>query len=95
MCADKIRLKKKLVLTVWENIPFASYRTFKGLTDNKKIVDYVRDHTDVFIAITERAKIALQIEGVPEERIRTIPVGWTHPGSSRKARTVHYGSAWA
>jgi alpha-maltose-1-phosphate synthase len=68
-------LKKKIVLTVWENIPFASYRTFKGMADNKEIVDYVRDHTDVFIAITERAKIALQIEGVPEERIRTIPVG--------------------
>lgn len=67
--------KNKLVLTIWENIPFASYRTFKGLTDNKKIVDYVRDNTDIFIAITERAKIALQIEGVPEDRIKTIPVG--------------------
>lgn len=67
--------KKKLVLTVWENIPFASYRDFKGLTNNHKIVDYVKDRADVFIAVTGRAKAALQIEGVPEDRIRVIPVG--------------------
>jgi glycosyltransferase involved in cell wall biosynthesis len=66
---------KKLALTVWENIPFASFRNFKGLTNNHKIVDYVKDRTDVFIAVTGRANVALQIEGVPEDRIRDIPVG--------------------
>jgi glycosyltransferase involved in cell wall biosynthesis len=68
-------LKKKLVLTVWENIPFQAVRTFKGLANNARIVEYVKDNTDIFIAVTERAKKALMVEGVPEERIRVIPVG--------------------
>jgi glycosyltransferase involved in cell wall biosynthesis len=67
--------KKKLVLTVWENIPFQAVRTFKGLTSNARIVEYVKDNTDIFIAVTDRAKKALMIEGVPEERIRVIPIG--------------------
>jgi glycosyltransferase involved in cell wall biosynthesis len=81
--------KKKLVLTVWENIPFISTRQFMGwdnipllpkslcskLTANDRIVSYVKDNTDIFIAVTERAKSALMVEGVPEERIRVVPVG--------------------
>jgi glycosyltransferase involved in cell wall biosynthesis len=67
--------KKKLVLTVWENIPFQAVRTFKGLTNNSRIVEFVKENTDIFIAITERAKMALMIEGVPEDRIRVVPVG--------------------
>lgn len=66
---------KKLVLTVWENIPFQSVRTFKGITNNERIVRFVRENTDVFMAVTERAKASLIIEGVPEERIRVVPVG--------------------
>ncbi|WP_230740895.1 glycosyltransferase [Methanooceanicella nereidis] len=80
---------KKLVLTVWENIPFLSTKLFMGcesmpgplkpfckkMTKNGHIVKYVKDNTDIFIAVTERAKQALIIEGVPEDKIRTIPVG--------------------
>jgi glycosyltransferase involved in cell wall biosynthesis len=66
---------KKLVLTVWENIPFQSVRTFKGLTDNERIVDFVKGNTDMFIAVTGRAKKALEIEGIAEEKIKVIPAG--------------------
>lgn len=81
--------KKKLVLTVWENIPFLSTKRFMGwdklpsvprrfcerLTNNDHIVRYVKENTDIFIAVTDRAKYALIAEGVPEERIRVIPAG--------------------
>lgn len=66
---------KKLVLTIWENIPFASVRNFKGLTNNEPAIRYVIEHTDAFIAITERARDALVIEGAPEDRIHVIPAG--------------------
>lgn len=70
------RENKRLVLTVWENIPFVStwYR-LKGFVNNQKVVDYTKDNTDIFLAVTRRAKMALMIEGVPEERIRVVPVG--------------------
>lgn len=67
--------KKKLVLTVWENIPFGSIRSLKGLWNNEKIVEYVRNSTDIFIAVTERARRTLQIEGISDDRIRVIPAG--------------------
>lgn len=67
--------KKKLVLTVWENIPFRSVRCFKGFWGNEKIIKYVRNSTDIFIAVTDRARKALQIEGISEDRIRVIPAG--------------------
>lgn len=67
--------KKKLVLTVWENVPFLSVRSFKGLSSNEAIVRYVRESTDMFIAVTGRARQALLIEGVKDDRIRTIPAG--------------------
>lgn len=67
--------KKKLVLTVWENIPFGSVRSLKGIWSNEKIVEYVRNSTDIFIAVTDRARRALQIEGISDDRIRVIPAG--------------------
>lgn len=69
------RQKKRLVLTIWENVPFLSCRTFRGLWGNEKVVRYVRDSADLFIAITERAGKALAIEGVSQDRIRVIPAG--------------------
>lgn len=81
--ADK---KLKLALTVWENIPFLSTHLFRGfdgvsetlrksLTGNDRIVSYVKSQADVIIAVTERAKAALVIEGVPEDKIRVVPAG--------------------
>lgn len=71
----KCRRDKKLVLSVWENVPFMSVHKFRGLSSNEKIVRYVRDNADLFIAVTERARTALQIEGVSEDRIRVVPAG--------------------
>jgi glycosyltransferase involved in cell wall biosynthesis len=80
---------KRLVLTVWENIPFQSMKPFRAcgclpgylrhaccrVTNNKHIVRYIKENTDMFIAVTERAAKALIIEGTPEEKIRVIPAG--------------------
>jgi glycosyltransferase involved in cell wall biosynthesis len=81
--------KKKLAITVWENIPFLSTHLFRGfdgipfagealrsrLTENDHIVRYVKENADLLIAVTERAKSALMIEGTPEDKIRVVPVG--------------------
>ena len=66
---------KKMVLTVWENIPFQSLRSFRGLTGNGRVFHYIKENTDIFMAVTDRAKKALMIEGVPEEKVRTVPLG--------------------
>ncbi|MHB8633286.1 MAG: glycosyltransferase family 4 protein [Thermoplasmatota archaeon] len=53
-----------LVVTVWENIPF---RSGPG--------GAVHREAEAFVAVTERARAALVLEGAPDERIHTIPVG--------------------
>lgn len=68
----KPRLGYKLVLTVWETLPFVdAYR-------NVRTRRYRRDvlaATDLFLAVTERARDALLLEGAPPERIRVCPPG--------------------
>lgn len=80
---------KTLVVTVWENIPFLSTHQFMGfdgvpvaggllrraLTNNDRIVSYVKEQADILMAVTGPAKTALMAEGVPEEKIRVQPVG--------------------
>lgn len=61
----------KLVITQWENIPFAR-------EDNlirKKLKETVRRQADLFIAITKKAKDALVQEGVSPEKIIVQPMG--------------------
>jgi glycosyltransferase involved in cell wall biosynthesis len=64
--ALKERLGFRLVLTVWETIPFRdTFRAFRGRA-------YRRDalaHTDLFLAATERARRCLLLEGADVERI--------------------------
>ena len=59
--ALKQRLGFRLVLTVWETIPFRdTFRAFRGR-------GYRRDalaHADLFLAATERARRCLLLEGV-------------------------------
>lgn len=62
---------KKVLVTAWENVPFVGdynprQRQLKGL---------VLQHTDLFHAVTERAKQSLVIDGVPADKIRVIPYG--------------------
>lgn len=61
---------KPLVVTVWENIPFLPVEP--AFDRHRRRV--LRDAA-AFIAVTDRAKAALLLEGAPEERIHVIPVG--------------------
>jgi glycosyltransferase involved in cell wall biosynthesis len=68
----KDRLGFKLVLTVWETIPFAdAYRRFRGRRQRRETLPRV----DLFLAATERAKRALLLEGASADRIEVAPPG--------------------
>lgn len=62
----------KLVQTVWETLPLAeAYRSqgARGFRQN------VLAATDLFLAATERARVSLLLEGVPEDKILVCPPG--------------------
>jgi glycosyltransferase involved in cell wall biosynthesis len=66
------RLGFRLVLTVWETIPFRStYRAFRGRAYRAETIPEV----DLFLAATERARAGLLLEDVPAERIEVAPPG--------------------
>lgn len=64
------RYNSKLIVTVWENIPFL-YNNARV----KKNKQFIFENTDLFLAVTERAKEVLLLEGVPEDKIRIQPYG--------------------
>jgi glycosyltransferase involved in cell wall biosynthesis len=74
--ADAARAKArhgfKLVQTVWETLPML--RTYRrgGLA---KLRDEVLAATDLFLPSTERARIGLLLEGVPEEKLAVCAPG--------------------
>lgn len=62
----------KLALTVWETLPLLeSYRN-PAARRHRRIV---LEHADLFLAITERARASLLLEGVPDERVVVSPPG--------------------
>lgn len=65
----KKKFGKKLVLTVWENIPFQDEK-YSAL---KAISREVIQCTDIFMPVTERSREMLLLEGVPDEKIIVIP----------------------
>jgi glycosyltransferase involved in cell wall biosynthesis len=68
----KRRLGYRLVLTVWETIPFGeTYRNIRTRPYRKLVLS----EADLFLAATERARAALLLEGAPPERIRVAPPG--------------------
>jgi GT2 family glycosyltransferase/glycosyltransferase involved in cell wall biosynthesis len=67
----KEKYGNKVVCLEWENIPFG-YENYETI---RTIKGRVIDRADHFIAVTRRAKEALLLEGVPEERIDIIPMG--------------------
>ena len=71
--ASLIREKhgKRLVCLQWENIPFA----YEESGEMKVRKAAVRKRADHFVAVTERAKEALVLEGVDPGRITVIPMG--------------------
>jgi glycosyltransferase involved in cell wall biosynthesis len=68
----KPRLGYRLVLTVWETLPFGdAYRNGRTRRYRREVMAA----TDLYLAVTERARTALLLEGVPDERIRVCPPG--------------------
>jgi glycosyltransferase involved in cell wall biosynthesis len=62
----------RLVQTVWETLPLLNAFRNRGARVNRRAV---LDHTDLFLPTTERAGLALSLEGVEDERIRICPPG--------------------
>ena len=62
----------RLVLTVWETIPFLD--AFRNVR-TRRYRRLVLERTDLFLAATERARAALLLEGAPAERVRVCPPG--------------------
>ena len=60
------KLGFKLVLTVWETLPFLdAYRNVRTRRYRRDVLEA----TDLFMATTERARDALLLEGAPPERV--------------------------
>jgi glycosyltransferase involved in cell wall biosynthesis len=74
--ADAARRKNRhgyrLVQTVWETLPFL--RSFRN-RHARRYREEVLAATDLFLPATERARAALRLEGVPDERIVLCPPG--------------------
>jgi len=67
----KRRYGSKLVVTVWENRPFAAERFRK-----KREMKYeVLREADLLVPMTDRAKECLILEGADPARIKVLPVG--------------------
>jgi glycosyltransferase involved in cell wall biosynthesis len=68
----KQELGYRLVLTVWETIPFLdAYRNIRTRPYRRRVLE----SAGLFLATTERARAALLLEGAPEERIEVIAPG--------------------
>jgi glycosyltransferase involved in cell wall biosynthesis len=68
----KGRLGYRLVLTVWETLPFMdAYRNLRTRCYRREVLDA----TDLFLAATERAAEALVLEGAAQDRVRVSPPG--------------------
>lgn len=74
--AQAARLKRelgfRLVLTVWETLPFRdAYRNVR----TRPYRELVLRETDLFLPCTRRAEVALEVEGADPARIRVSPPG--------------------
>jgi glycosyltransferase involved in cell wall biosynthesis len=66
------RLGFRLVVTVWETLPFAdAYRNVRTRPYRRRVLEAA----DLFLATTERARDALLLEGAAPERIEIAPPG--------------------
>ncbi len=70
--ALKERLGFRLVLAVWETIPFReTFRAFRGRAYRRQALE----HADLFLAATERARSCLLLEGARAERVEVASPG--------------------
>lgn len=65
-----VKAHNKVVCNCFENIPF-----FKEFGVSKSRKEYIRKNAAHFIAVTEKAKSVLELEGVPSDKITVIPPG--------------------
>jgi glycosyltransferase involved in cell wall biosynthesis len=74
--AEAARRKKKLgyrlVLTVWETIPFLDAYRRRITRPNRR---RAATAADLFLPATDRARLALVLEGIPETKIKVAPPG--------------------
>jgi glycosyltransferase involved in cell wall biosynthesis len=89
--AAKQRYGCPMVVTVWENVPFAQ----EERPDLAAIKQTVRQGADLLLAVTEQARAALLLEGVPAERVRVIGAGVDierfQPGPPESGLRERYG----
>ncbi len=69
--AAKQKFGHQVIVLEWENIPFV-HEEDEGV---RKVKEGNRLYADIFVAVTERAKDALLLEGVPAEEITVLPMG--------------------
>lgn len=69
---NKERYGYRLVQTVWETLPFLTTYRRKQTVEHRAAVLAA---TDLFLPSTERARMALLLEGVPEEKVVVCPPG--------------------
>jgi glycosyltransferase involved in cell wall biosynthesis len=68
----KLRDRFKLVLTIWETIPFlGAYRNRHARTYRRETLAAA----DLFLPVTERARLGLLLEGVEDERAEVLYPG--------------------
>jgi glycosyltransferase involved in cell wall biosynthesis len=68
----KRRLGFRLVVTVWETIPFRStFRTARAAANRRVVLA----ETDLFLPTTDRARRCLVLEGAPPERLQVVQPG--------------------
>ena len=66
------RLGFRLVVTIWETIPFRStFRTGRAAVNRRSVLEA----TDLFLPTTERARRCLQLEGVQPARTEVVEPG--------------------
>lgn len=78
----KRKYGNKVVVTVWQNIPFM----YESHPIKRNIKKEVRDNADVFIAVTERAKEVLLLEGVSPRKIEVVFPGVDLERFSQRAK---------
>ena len=88
----KRRLGFRLVLTVWETIPFcATFRAFRGRAHRTSALA----EADLYLAATERARRCLLLEGAPAKRIEVAPPGIDAERFAAAAGAAQAGAAQA
>jgi glycosyltransferase involved in cell wall biosynthesis len=82
----------KLVQTVWETLPMlVAYRNRHA----RRFREQVLAETDLFLAATERAALALSLEGVPARRVEVCPPGIDVERFARASEDAHHQGAGA